>query len=120
MVSKKLKGPGKVIGQDGQQALIKHGGMYVRVHPCRIMFEKPDVTLSEKNAEKNAGTEESSPNESGKDDVVESSSDEETEGRSSLPSKNSGHVLSSSPEQSGLFSRSSPDNRVASMTPEQS
>ena len=40
MVSKKLKGPGKVIGQDGQQVLIKHGGMYVRVHPCRIMFEK--------------------------------------------------------------------------------
>ena len=38
--SKKWKGPGKVIGQDGQQVLIKHGGIYVRVHPCRAMHEK--------------------------------------------------------------------------------
>ena len=38
--SRKWKGPGKVIGQDGQQVLIKHGGTYVRVHPCRIILEK--------------------------------------------------------------------------------
>ena len=38
--SKKWKGPGKVIGQDSQQVLIKHGSAYVRVHPCRIMLEK--------------------------------------------------------------------------------
>ena len=37
--SKKWKGPGTVIGQDSQQVLIKHGGIYVRVHPCRIMLE---------------------------------------------------------------------------------
>ena len=37
--SKKWKGPGKVIGQDSQQVLIKHGGVYVRVHPCRTMHE---------------------------------------------------------------------------------
>ena len=33
------RGPGKVIGQDGQQVLVKHGPTYVRVHPCRLMLE---------------------------------------------------------------------------------
>ena len=28
------KGPGTVIGQDGQPALLKHSSSYVRVHPC--------------------------------------------------------------------------------------
>ena len=37
--SKKWKGPGTVIGRDTQQILIKHGGTYVRVHPCRVMLE---------------------------------------------------------------------------------
>ena len=43
--SRKWKGPGKVIGQDGQQVLIKHGGVYVRVHPCRIMLEKSSIDV---------------------------------------------------------------------------
>ena len=34
---RKWRGPGKVIGQDSQQILIKHGGVYVRVHPCRVL-----------------------------------------------------------------------------------
>ena len=38
--SKQWKGPGKVIGQESQQVLIKHGGIYVRVHPCRVMMDK--------------------------------------------------------------------------------
>ena len=29
-------GPATVIGRDGQQILLKHGGMYIRVHPCRM------------------------------------------------------------------------------------
>lgn len=29
-------GPAVVLGQDGQQVLVKHGGVYVRVHPCRL------------------------------------------------------------------------------------
>lgn len=33
------KGPGTVIGQDGQQVLIKHGSTYVRVHPCNIQLK---------------------------------------------------------------------------------
>lgn len=32
----KWNGPGKVIGQDGKVVLVRHGGMYVRVHPCRL------------------------------------------------------------------------------------
>ena len=35
--SDKWKGPGRVIGQDGQQVFVRHGGMYVRTHPCRLM-----------------------------------------------------------------------------------
>ena len=38
--TKKWKGAGKVIGQDSQLVLIKQGGTYVRVHPCRIMLER--------------------------------------------------------------------------------
>lgn len=30
------RGPGKVIGKDGKQVLVKHGGIYVRVHVCRL------------------------------------------------------------------------------------
>ena len=28
-----------MLGQDGQQVLVKHGGVYVRVHPCRLSLE---------------------------------------------------------------------------------
>jgi hypothetical protein len=34
--SKCWHGPGVVLGQDGQTVLVKHGGVYVRVHPCRL------------------------------------------------------------------------------------
>ena len=37
----KWKRPEKVIRQDGQQVLVKHSSVYVRVHPCRLMLE-PD------------------------------------------------------------------------------
>lgn len=36
--SMECHGPAVVIGQDGQQILIKHGGYYVRVHPCRLQL----------------------------------------------------------------------------------
>ena len=38
--SNEWRGPGTVIGQDGQQALVKHEGSYVRVHPCRLLLEQ--------------------------------------------------------------------------------
>ena len=39
-------GPGKVLGQDGQQVLIKHGSYYVRAHPCRIRLERQPLSPS--------------------------------------------------------------------------
>ena len=36
----KWRGPGTVIGRDGKQVLVKHGGVYVRVHLCRLQYEK--------------------------------------------------------------------------------
>lgn len=29
-------GPAKLLGKDGQVCLLKHGGLYIRVHPCRM------------------------------------------------------------------------------------
>ena len=41
--SNEWKGPGTVIGQDGQQVLVKHGGSYVRVHPCHLLLEQAGI-----------------------------------------------------------------------------
>ena len=38
--TRKWKGPGKVIGSDSSNVLIKHGSHYVRVHACRVMLDK--------------------------------------------------------------------------------
>ena len=32
------KGPGTVIGQDGQHVLVKHASTYIRVHPCKLQM----------------------------------------------------------------------------------
>ena len=37
-------GPAKVLGKDAQQYLLKHGGLYVRVHPCRMQLTTEDDT----------------------------------------------------------------------------
>ena len=42
----KWRGPAKVLGKDGQQVLLKHGGYYVRVHACRLMHSNPTVERS--------------------------------------------------------------------------
>ena len=34
--SDKWHGPGTVIGKDGKQILVRHGGVYVRVHTCQL------------------------------------------------------------------------------------
>ena len=44
-------GPAVVVGKDGQQILLKHGGMYIRVHPCRMQpcsTEQLPTTQSDK------------------------------------------------------------------------
>ena len=40
--SKRWKGPSKVLAHDGQQVLIKHGDIYERVHPCRVILGRND------------------------------------------------------------------------------
>ena len=35
--SDKWKGPGCVIGQDDQQVFVRHGGTYVKIHPCHLI-----------------------------------------------------------------------------------
>ena len=42
---KKWRGPATVLGQDGQQILVKHGSTYVRVHPCRLRLERPTKSV---------------------------------------------------------------------------
>ena len=41
------KGPGVVLGQDGQFVLLRHGGAYYRVHPCQIMKVIPSEDVRE-------------------------------------------------------------------------
>ena len=48
-------GPAKVLGRDGSQYLLKHGGTYVRVHPCKMQpvnsyvhTDNDDVPLKQK------------------------------------------------------------------------
>ena len=38
--SRRWKGPGRVIGSESSNILIKHGSQYVRVHACRVMLEE--------------------------------------------------------------------------------
>ena len=44
--SHERKGPGKVIVTDSETVLIKHGSIYVRVHPCRIRHENYEFSKS--------------------------------------------------------------------------
>ena len=37
---RRWRGPGKVLGQNGQQVLVKYGSSYVRIHPCRLALER--------------------------------------------------------------------------------
>ena len=45
--SKKWKGPARVLGTDSQQVLLKHGGIYVRVHSCRVMLKPSADEISD-------------------------------------------------------------------------
>ena len=37
---KRWRDPGKVLGQDGQQVLVKYGSNYVKVHTCRLSLAR--------------------------------------------------------------------------------
>ena len=40
--SNQWKGPGSVIGIENQTIMLKHGGSYVKVHPCHVMPENSE------------------------------------------------------------------------------
>ena len=76
-------GPGLVIGQDGQQILVKHGGSYIRIHPCRLQHwhAEPNVTKVIESTKKSSVANEKLLSDS-------SSSDEENYGFEDEPSLN--------------------------------
>ena len=47
--SRAWHGPVVFLGQDCQQVLLKHGGVYVSVHPCRLNLVKPSETVESDN-----------------------------------------------------------------------
>ena len=46
---RRWKGPASVLGQDGQQVLVKHGSYHIHVHPCRLTLERTPITIQSKN-----------------------------------------------------------------------
>ena len=63
-------GPGKVLGQDGQQVLIKNGSYYVRAHKCNVRLVREDV---KQNHEQGSHDEEENSN----DDIITDSQNSE-------------------------------------------
>ena len=53
---KRCRGPGKVLGQDGQQVLIKYGAIYVRVHPCQITLARNPIATTKPPSKDNTET----------------------------------------------------------------
>ena len=50
--SRKWKGPGRVIGSESSNVLIKHGSNYVRVHACRVLMPESNATGKKEEAAK--------------------------------------------------------------------
>ena len=48
--------PAKVLGKDSHQYLLKHGGIYVRVHPCRMQLTSSEYERTESQKSKNEAT----------------------------------------------------------------
>lgn len=49
------KGPGKVLGQDGKVVFVRHGNVYVRVSPCRLLkVGEPVITETIKQVDKDS------------------------------------------------------------------
>ena len=55
--SKEWHGPAKVLGTDGQQCLLKNGGMYIRVHPCRMQLYNSPETQTIRSSKRNENVE---------------------------------------------------------------
>ena len=99
MDCRKWKGPGKVIGHDSQQILIKHGGTYVRVHLCRVMLEKSM-----------GGTESNTENDSSEDCDDRIARCESKRSNENLVARKNGSTSESSDEFSLNMDHSQPEN----------
>ena len=53
----KWQGPGIVIGKDGKQVLVRHGGIYIRVHTCRLQHDSSSSIVPEKPSSTNVQVE---------------------------------------------------------------
>ena len=96
--SKEWHGPAKVLGRDGQQYLLKHGGVYIRVHPCRLqsccndqnISDLPPTNANPSNA--NASNEETETLDSKEmNNCVEDNTNSDSEDEISLNHTNSSH-----------------------------
>ena len=85
---RRWRGPGKVLGQDGQQVLIKHGSTYVHCHPCRISLDKISSHQLKQQLDRNGQLHEWDSNQQTDDEdktvLGESDSDSETENESPI------------------------------------
>ena len=97
---RKWKGPGRVIGHESQQVLVKHGGCYVRVHPCRLMLEKSDHHRRFKGSSTCSGEDVQCQTQNGRDVSDDTGSDEENS--QSSPQRDSLEGGPDSSEQSNL------------------
>ena len=50
----KWRGPGKVIGQDGKVVFVRHGSIYVRVTPCRLIKKGEEFNNESADEEENS------------------------------------------------------------------
>ena len=75
------RGPATILGKDGQQVLLKHGGYYIRVHPCRIQPCRQKQETTPQRTEGNANHQQKGkPNE-----LPMSESENESEGENNQP-----------------------------------
>ena len=58
----KWKGPGTVIGKENKQILVKHGGYYIRVHPCNLQLISKNSVYIPEPFEKNKNPDDSNKN----------------------------------------------------------
>ena len=76
--SAKWQGPGVVIGQDGKQVLVRHGGIYVRVHTCRLQHDSSVASVSQDPRVSNEQGEETVHTQGSRSTAMKEDSDEET------------------------------------------
>ena len=88
--SQEWHGPGKVIGQVGQQVFVKHGSFYIRVHPCRLQFVNSQQNpLLSKPSKENIHTD----NSHNSNNATAVSDDDDDDEQSQLESQPPAHVI---------------------------